>query len=509
MERASGALYGILLRVLVALGSSQDCRALAYQGSRSNVERRLLIQMEAIGRRSVAMAAMAQPAIQNARSGNSPKFSLVFYQFLFVRLAQLKVLCPRLELGLGAACHQACVDSTIIILRILKVYRGHWGLRLGTLLHNWFCCSEALRISFPYLLNGLALPFQAMALQKVQLQRGHQPRRPLRTSCLPVVCLFPGASTFPGAQRPQSAEWSRSGSRLLWLPCLALLGRVTHRRGVPCFDRKPFRGRKMQGGGKGKGKGKGGNPAVLTSKIKEAETAAEVLRLLDGAVDGPIFNDFHASAACTRLAAFHKNGEMYAVDAKSPVIQRLANRIEILIKADEVGRRGLANVLWAFAKMFVAVPAVLLTMPALVRGVAAKAKGMNARDLANSLWAAAQLQDPCPEVVEMVPAIVAQCPGNAGDMNAQDLSNIILAAAKLQDVAPVVLEALPAIAAEISGKAGDMKPQELSNSVWGTAKLQDAIPDSLDIVPALVKEFPVKVGNMIPQELSNSLWAAA
>ena len=66
---------------------------------------------------------------------------------------------------------------------------------------------------------------------------------------------------------------------------------------MPCFDRKPFCGRKMQGGGKGKGKG--GNPAVLTSKIKEAETAGEVLRLLDGAVDDPIFNEFHAAAACT------------------------------------------------------------------------------------------------------------------------------------------------------------------------------------------------------------------
>ena len=145
---------------------------------------------------------------------------------------------------------------------------------------------------------------------------------------------FPGASTSPGAAMPHSPERSRSGSRLLWLPCLALLARVTHRRGVPCFDRKPFRGRKMQRGGKGKGKG--GNPAVLTSKIKGAETAAEVLRLLDGAVDGPIFNDFHASAACTSLADFHEDRKLQAADAKSPVIQRLASRIRILIKAKEV-----------------------------------------------------------------------------------------------------------------------------------------------------------------------------
>ena len=319
----------------------------------------------------------------------------------------------------------------------------------------------------------------------------------VQSSTLSTRLAFPGASTFPGAQRPQSAEWSRSGSRLLWLPCLALLGRVTHRRGVPCFTREPFRGsaapRNRRGGGKGKGKG--GNPAVLTSKIKEAETAAEVLRLFDGAVDGPIFIDFHASAACTSLADFHEDSKLQAADAKSPVIQRLASRIEILIKANEVDPQGLANVLNAFAKLFVAVPSVLVNIPALVSCVTAKAKGMNPQHLSKSL--------------EMVPALVAQIPGKARDMIPQHLSNILLAAAKLQDVAPVVLEALPAIAAEISGKAGGMEPQGLSNCLWATAKLQDAIPDILDIVSALVKEIPVNVGNMNPQGLSNCLWAAA
>ena len=162
----------------------------------------------------------------------------------------------------------------------------------------------------------------------------------VQLSTLSTRLAFPGASTFPGARVPHRPD---SGSRLLWLPCLALLGRVTHRSGVPCFDRKPFRGRKMQGGGKGKGKG--GNPAVLTSQIKEAETAAEVLRLLDGAVDGPIFNHIHASAACPSLADFHEDRKLQAADAKSPVIQRLASRIEILIKAKGVGPRQLANAL--------------------------------------------------------------------------------------------------------------------------------------------------------------------
>ena len=304
---------------------------------------------------------------------------------------------------------------------------------------------------------------------------------------------------------PPSTERSCSGSHLVWLPWLALLGTVTQRRGVPCFVRERLQGtatpRKRQGGAKGKAN----DPRIL---IKKAETATELLRVLDGAVDGEIFNHIHASAACTSLAAFNGKG-VQAADAKNPLLLRLASRIEVLIEANEMNPQALANVLWAFAKMFVAVPAVLVTMPALVRGVTAKAKGMNPQHLSNSLWASAQLQDACPEVLEMVPALVAQIRSKAGDMKPQELSNIMLAAAKLQDVASVVLGVLPAIAAEIPGKAGDMKPQQLSNSLWTTANLHDAAPEVLSIVSALVEVIPNKVGDMNPQALSNILWAAA
>ena len=317
------------------------------------------------------------------------------------------------------------------------------------------------------------------------------------------------AAGLPG-RHPCIPEPPVRGSRLVWLPCLALLGTLnSSRRGVPCFVQERLRGTPTPRKTKGGGKSKANDPRILTSKIKKAETAAEVLRLLDSAVDTSMFNHIHASAACTSLVAFNGKGKLQAADAKSAVIRRLASRIDGLIKANEVGPRELANVLWAFAKMFVAIPAVLVIMPALVRGVAAKAKGMNARDLANSLWAAAQLQDACPEVLEMVPALVAQVRSKAGDMKPQELSNIILAAAKLQDVAPAVLGSLPAIAAEFPGKAGDMIPQHLSNSLWATAKLQDAAPAVLSVVSALVEEIPNKVGDMNPQNLSNILWAAA
>ena len=318
------------------------------------------------------------------------------------------------------------------------------------------------------------------------------------------------AAGLPGRQPTWDAELPVRGSRLVWLPCLVLLGALnSSRRGVPCFVRERFRGsaapRKRRGGAKSKAN----DPRILTSKMKKAETAAELLRVLDGAVDGETFNHIHASAACTSLAAFNGKGKLQAADAKSPVIQRLATRIEGLINANEVGPRELANVLWAFAKMFVAVPAVLVTMPALVRGVTAKAKGMDAQGLANSLWASAQLQDACPEVVEMVPALVAQIPSKAGDMKPQELSNIMLAAAKLQDAAPEVQSVVSELVKEIPNKVTDMIPQALSNILWAAANLHDKDADVLKVVGVVVQQMTQKPDAMNPQNLASNLWAAA
>ena len=86
------------------------------------------------------------------------------------------------------------------------------------------------------------------------------------------------------------------------------MGAVTHGR-VPYHMRERLRSRaasrNSQGGGKSKGS-KGDDPKFLTSKIKKAENATELLSVLDAAVDRPIFNEFHASAACWCLPLWHR-----------------------------------------------------------------------------------------------------------------------------------------------------------------------------------------------------------
>ena len=61
----------------------------------------------------------------------------------------------------------------------------------------------------------------------------------------------------------------------------------------------------------------------LTNKIKRAKTAADLIAMLNGAVDGPIFNFFHASAFFHSLASLHRRGLLPRTCAESPVVVKL------------------------------------------------------------------------------------------------------------------------------------------------------------------------------------------
>ena len=63
---------------------------------------------------------------------------------------------------------------------------------------------------------------------------------------------------------------------------------------------------------------------ILTLNIKQVKSATELLDLLGGVVDDPIFNYFHASAACSNLA---ERMQTFTPSEKgSSVLPRLAAR---------------------------------------------------------------------------------------------------------------------------------------------------------------------------------------
>ena len=250
----------------------------------------------------------------------------------------------------------------------------------------------------------------------------------------------------------------------------------------------------------------------LTSQMKEdVQSAAELLYLLDGVVDGPTFNYFHASAAYHGLATWKRKGGLAPSDKASPVLPRLAARVQKMTEEGQVEPRTVANVLYSLGKLCddLELPEGLLI--ALLKSLGEKARGMDSQGLSNSLLACVQLKGVAPEVLTALPKLAAQISMKAKDMIPQHLSNSLWASAQLkedashEDVAKIVA----ALVGQIPDKANGMKPQELSNSLWAAAQLKDIAPDVKEMVPAIVVQIQDNPINMNPQDLSNNLWAAA
>ena len=247
---------------------------------------------------------------------------------------------------------------------------------------------------------------------------------------------------------------------------------------------------------------RGPNPRVLTSKISSAESAAKILELVGREVDGEVFNDFHMSAAFTRLAKLSRERKISQTDAGSPVWPRLVSRLRGMLQKNMLPPRGLANVFWASNELFNKVPGCNEEMVLeLVTSVQENASAMNAQALSNCMLVAAKLGDAGQGVLSCVKSIVEHMPANAKDLKPQELSNSLWAAAKLQDAAPEVRKCIPAISQRILDKVEGMKPQELANSLWAAATLQHAASEVLIAVPAISQSIPDKVRGMNSQEL--------
>ena len=319
-------------------------------------------------------------------------------------------------------------------------------------------------------------------------------RRRVARGALVVLWLLTLAvahlATWQDVGYVQGATWGRS--RPTSIPM-----KVRERRSE---KRAPARG--------GRQRNKDSEARKLTSRMTGAKSAEEFLKILNEAVDGPIFNYFHASCAYHRLATWKRSGKL-AKAADSVKWSTLNGRVREMIEEGQLNAQALSNVLWSFDDLFDECPDVIDLVPVIAAQSREKAKDMKPQELPNVLWAAAKLKDYAHEVLDVVDAIVAQVPDKAKDMNSQALSNVLWAAAKLKDDAPEVLDVVDAIVAQVPDKAKDMISQHLSNVLWAAAKLKDDAPEVLDVVDAIVAQVPDKAKDMIPQELSNVLWAAA
>ena len=337
----------------------------------------------------------------------------------------------------------------------------------------------------------MPVPFETMATSDVMPRR---PRRVHRAVPCLLLCAASLGQLFFDVLHQLSFVLG-----VVWYGTRAAQRQVAQR-----FSQKGQQAPGEQGDTDDKAKAK-----KLTSGMKKARSAKELIDVLDEAVGGSIFNFIHASAAYTQLVTLKRKRGLQGKDWDNPVLLRLHAQVEDMILNDQLNAQASANVLWSITQLSdrFSIPTQLLA--ALVKSVPAKVKDMNAQEISNIFWASAKANDVAPVMLDMVPAIVAQIPKRAKVMVPQALSNCLWASAQLKDVAPHVLEAVPAIVMQIRKKAKNMKPQELSNCLWASAQLKDVAPHVLKAVPPIVAQIPCKAQDMIPQHLSNCFWASA
>ena len=99
-------------------------------------------------------------------------------------------------------------------------------------------------------------------------------------------------------------------------------------------------------------KRQGSDPRLLTFRISKAECAAEILELVAAELDNSNFNDFHLSAAFSRLAKFSQKRQLRRADLHSPVWPRLVAQLRTMIREDMLAPRMSANVFWAHGELY-------------------------------------------------------------------------------------------------------------------------------------------------------------
>ncbi|WP_422463788.1 DUF1601 domain-containing protein, partial [Endozoicomonas sp. ALB115] len=192
---------------------------------------------------------------------------------------------------------------------------------------------------------------------------------------------------------------------------------------------------------------------------------------------------------------------------------------------DQFNAQGIANLLWAMAKLVdngqERTPVLNEAVAALLPHVNAQKDQFIAQHVANLLWVMAKLvdngQEQTPEFNEAVAALLPCVNVQKDQFNARDIANLLWAMAKLVDneqkQTPGLNEAVATLLPHVKVQKADFKPQDIANLLWAMAKLVDnryeQTPEFNKTVAALLICVIVQKANFNPQEIANLLWAMA
>ncbi|WP_422449594.1 MULTISPECIES: DUF1601 domain-containing protein [unclassified Endozoicomonas] len=242
-------------------------------------------------------------------------------------------------------------------------------------------------------------------------------------------------------------------------------------------------------------------------------------------------------------------------EALAALLPYVKTKAESKEEKDHFKPQGVANLLWAVAKLvdngleLEETPTLKEAVAALLPYVKSKAEAKEEKDgfkpqgVANVLWAVAKLVDngleleKTPKLKEAVAALLPHVKSKAeskeekGRLNAQAIVNLLWAVAKLVDngleleKTPKLKETVTTLLPHVKSKAeskeekGHFIPQHIANLLWAVAKLVDngleleKTPKLKETVVALLPYVTTKAeskeekDHFKPQEVANLLWA--
>ncbi len=241
--------------------------------------------------------------------------------------------------------------------------------------------------------------------------------------------------------------------------------------------------------------------------------------------------------------------------AVAALLPHVKTKAESKEEKDHFNTQGVANLLWAFAKLvdngleLEKIPKLKEAVAALLPHVKTKAESkaekghFNNQGIANLLWAFAKLVDYGLELKKMPTlkvAVAALLPlmktkiestEEKDQFKLQEVASLQWALAKLVDNGlelertPKLKETVDAVLIHVEAKSKEEKnhfnPQQISNLIWAAAKLVDngleleKTPKLKEVVAVLLPLMKTKAeskeekDHLIPQHVTNQLWALA
>ncbi|WBA85074.1 RAP domain-containing protein [Endozoicomonas sp. GU-1] len=299
-----------------------------------------------------------------------------------------------------------------------------------------------------------------------------------------------------------------------------------------------------------------------TPKLKEAVAALlyQVTTKANSKQEEDLFNPQEVTNLLWAVTKLVDNGlELEKTpklkEAVVALLPHVKTKAEAKEEKDQFNTQGIANLLWALAKLvdygleLKKTAQLKEALAALLPYVKTKAEAKEEKDhfkpqgVANLLWAVAKLVDngleleKTPKLKEAVAALLpyvkskAEAKEEKDGFKPQGVANLLWAVAKLVDSGlelektPKLKEAVAALLPHVKSKAeakeekGRLKAQAIVNLLWAVAKLVDngleleKTPKLKETVTTLLPHVKSKAesekGYFIPQHLANLLWALA